>query len=154
MKRDVMLRALACSLLASSMMFGQATTQTTELKTPLNFTAFIPCAGESVQLSGELHTVSHVTFDANGGFHLEQMSQPINVSGLSASGVRYQGTGVTRSSVNIDGPPPLEQTMINNFRIIGQGPGNNYLVHVTLHMTVNANGTVTSNVTNASIDCK
>src|SRR5438128_141126 len=28
-------------------------------------------------------------------------------------------------------------------RVIGPGPGNNYLVHENLHFTINANGTVT-----------
>jgi len=29
-------------------------------------------------------------------------------------------------------------TFVNNFRIIGQGPGNNFLVHKTLQIKINA----------------
>jgi hypothetical protein len=43
---------------------------------------------------------------------------------------------------------------VNNFRIIGQGPGNNYLVHEVFHVTINANGEVTAYVDNFSIECK
>ena len=48
----------------------------------------------------------------------------------------------------------VQDTFINNFRIIGQGPGNNYLVHQTVHLTVNANGVVTASVSNSSVECK
>ena len=43
---------------------------------------------------------------------------------------------------------------MNNFRIIGQGPGNNFLVHETFHVTINANGVVTATVDNFSVECK
>jgi hypothetical protein len=43
---------------------------------------------------------------------------------------------------------------VNNFRIIGQGPGNNYLVHETMHFTINADGTTTVSFDNLTVDCK
>ena len=43
---------------------------------------------------------------------------------------------------------------VNNFRIIGQGTGNNFLVHEIVHLTINANGTATNYVDNFSIECK
>ena len=48
----------------------------------------------------------------------------------------------------------FNQTFINNFRIIGQGPGNNFLVHENFHLTINANGDVTTVHDNFSVDCK
>ena len=47
-----------------------------------------------------------------------------------------------------------QQTFINNFRIIGTGPGNNFLVHEGAHITINANGIVTVVHDNLSIACK
>ena len=35
-----------------------------------------------------------------------------------------------------------------------QGPANNFLVHETLHFTINAEGTVTVSHDNISVDCK
>lgn len=49
---------------------------------------------------------------------------------------------------------PLNVTFVNNFRIIGQGPDNNFLVHENLHMTVNPNGALTSFVDNFSLTCQ
>jgi hypothetical protein len=45
-------------------------------------------------------------------------------------------------------------TFINRFDIIGQGTGNNFTVHETAHITFNADGTVTVNFDNFSVECK
>jgi hypothetical protein len=117
----------------------------------------IPCAmggaGEDVLLSGYLHVLTHTTLDGNGGFHAKEHFQPQGISGIGqTSGDKYQATGVTQRSFN--GKVGFEETHVNNFRIIGQGPGNNYLIHSTIHTTVNANGVVTSVVHNIRADCK
>lgn len=44
--------------------------------------------------------------------------------------------------------------LINHFRMVGQGPGNNYEVHENSHVTVNANGDFTASHDNLSITCK
>ncbi len=71
------------------------------------------------------------------------------------TGDKYQGTGVTQDHFNVgaDGLP-VTFTFVNNFRIIGQGPGNNYLVHQTFHVTINAHGEVTAEVDNIRVECK
>jgi hypothetical protein len=48
----------------------------------------------------------------------------------------------------------VEETFVNNFRIIGQGPGNNFLVHEVFHITFNANGSITAFVDKFSVDCR
>jgi hypothetical protein len=60
---------------------------------------------------------------------------------------------VTQETFTSNGPFPALDTYVNNFRIIGAGPGNNYSVHQTLHITVNANGVVTTEHGRADIDC-
>jgi hypothetical protein len=59
---------------------------------------------------------------------------------------------VTQSHFNLKAGQ--QETDINNFRIIGQGPGNNFLVHDNFHISVNANGVVTSFHDNFGVDCK
>jgi hypothetical protein len=126
---------------------------------PLAITVFVECAnggaGELVALSGDLHVLIHETTDSGGGFHFDVHFQPQGVSGVGlSSGNRYQGTGVTSQRANERGPAPFEFSLINNFRIIGQGPGNNFVVHENLHITVNANGDITAFHDNFSTDCK
>jgi hypothetical protein len=70
------------------------------------------------------------------------------------TGDKYQGTGVTQSHTNDHAGLAFETTFVNNFRIIGQESGNNLLVHATVHVTVNANGDMTANVLNTSVECQ
>ncbi len=134
---------------------AQASTVTTNTKVPVTIFVFIPCANELIVVSGNLHILSHVTIDSNGGGHIQSHFQPQGVSGTGlTSGDKYQGVGVTRQSANFRGPAPVEFTFVNRFQMIGQGPGNNLLVHQTIHMTVNANGVITANVSNFSVVCK
>ncbi len=125
---------------------------------PLDMMVYVPCAlggaGEMVHRTGDLHSLFHVTEDESGGFHMVSHSQPQGVSGIGlTSGDKYQGTGVTRSTSNFN-VFPYNDTFINNFRIIGQGPGNNYTIHHNTHITINANGELTAYVDNFKAECK
>ena len=126
----------------------------------INLTVFVPCAaggaGELVDLSGPLHTLITFTINGNnvsGTAHF----QPQGLSGTGeTTGDKYQATGVTKAS-SFKGSfqnGQFTQTYVNNFRIIGSGSGNNFLVHEVLHVTFNANGTVSVFHDNFSIDCK
>jgi hypothetical protein len=129
-------------------------------KTPYTMTVSVPCAndgaGETVELTGELHILTTFTEDGGGGIHMKMHYQPQAVHGVGlTTGDKYNAVGVTQETHNIafDGFP-YEDTYVNNFRIIGQGKGNNYLVHETWHVTINANGEVTAEVDNYSVECK
>ena len=118
---------------------------------------FVPCAnggaGETVTLTGNLHFQSHTTFDARGGLHTKIHTQPQGLSGTGeVTGDKYQGTGVTQDRINVTAGVTF--TLVNNFRIIGQGPGNNFLVHNNAHITINANGDITADVDNFRAECK
>ncbi len=128
-------------------------------KTDVVIGVFIPCAaggvGEVVFLSGPLHTLITYTINGNnvsGTYHF----QPQGISGTGeTTGDKYQATGVTRQSFKSSlQNGQANFTYVNNFRIIGQGPGNNYLVHETLHFTINADGTLTVSHDNFSVECK
>lgn len=125
----------------------------------INFVAFVPCAnggtGEIVSLTGPLHTLVTYTINGNrvsGKTHF----QPQGLAGTGlTTGDSYHGVGVTQSqfSGSLDNGQ-YSQTYINNFRIIGQGTGSNYMVHETYHFTINANGELSSYHDNFSADCK
>jgi hypothetical protein len=137
---------------------GVASTVTTSTIFPISLTVFVPCAnggaGENVALSGNLHDLFSVTLDGSGGFHLTASDNPQGVTGTGlTTGATYQGTGVTRFNANSPAGGTNVFTFVNNFRIIGQGSGNNLLVHENFHVTVNPDGTVTSFHDNFSITC-
>jgi hypothetical protein len=130
---------------------------TTDVKVPVNIPVFIPCAaggtGELVVLQGDLHVLLRFTVSTSGNIHAAMHFQPQGISGVGqTTGDKYQGTGVTQTEVNLT--VGTEETMVNNFRIIGQGNGNNFLLHETFHITINANGMVTAFLDNFSVDCR
>jgi hypothetical protein len=148
---------LLIAVLVVSPAFAAATTFRQNIRQPLDIYVFVPCAaggaGEYVHLTGTLHVLFITTLDGNGGFHTKFHNQPQGVSGYGEiTGAKYQGTGVTQGTFN--GRVGFEVTDINNFRIIGQGPGNNFMIHETFHLTVRPDGTVTAFVDNFSVTCK
>ncbi len=133
-----------------------AATYTASQDFPIDLFVYIPCAngglGEYVILTGTLHDLYHYTFDDLGGVHFTYLDNPQGISGLGwDTGAKYQGTGVTRGDFSYR--IGYEESFINNFRMIGQGPGNNFQVHETYHVTINANGTMTVYVDNFSVEC-
>ncbi len=87
--------------------------------------------------------MGHVTLDSAGGFHIigNANLQGITGTGLT-TGDKYQATGADNFEFN--GKVAEERTAAENIHFIGQGRVNNLLVHVTIHITVNADGTMTA----------
>lgn len=136
---------------------ARASSDMTNLREPTDLFVWVECAndgaGEVVLLSGPLHIIVHTTLDARGGAHLKLHFQPQGISGTGqTTGDRYQATGVTQEHLNLKKGETY--TRVNNFRMIGQGPGNNFLVHETFHVTINANGVLTAWVDNFTVECK
>ena len=158
MKKLLVIAALVTvlGLAAGSLAGGGATSVTTSSVIPIGFVEFVSCAnggaGEEVLVSGNLHDLFHLTLDGKGGFHLKFLDNPQGVTGTGlATGDNYQATGGTQGTTS--GTVGLAETFVNNFRIIGPGPGNNLLVHEDFHITINQDGTITSYYDNFSIDC-
>jgi hypothetical protein len=135
-------------------------TKTNEI-VPIAFGPFVPCAnggaGEVVWVSGNLHINDHVTINDNRVHVLSHYNaQGIQGVGLT-TGDTYRDAGATKETFNffvgVD-DFPLTYTYVDNFRIIGPGPGNNLTFHLTFHVTVNANGVVTTVVDNGRFECK
>jgi hypothetical protein len=108
---------------------------------------------ELVELMGNLHIL--ITFSANsaGGFNAKTHFQPQGISGFGLiTGLKYSATGETQDIFSAKAG--VQSTFVNNFKIIGQGPNNNYLIHENIHLTINANGVVTADVDNFTADCK
>jgi hypothetical protein len=123
----------------------------------IEIAVFVGCAnggaGENVTLSGVLHDLFHVTVNGNR-FVLKFHDQPQGISGVGEiSGDVYHATGVTQETTTT-GIIGVTDNFVNNFKIIGQRPGNNFLVHENLHVTVNANGTLTVLRDHVTAECK
>jgi hypothetical protein len=120
---------------------------------------FVYCAnngaGEIVELSGPLHILVASNSNNQRIFGFTHF-QPQGVQGRGqVTGNIYNATGVTQDHFSgslVNGQ--YSETFINNYRLIGQGPGNNFLVHQTIHITFNSNGVVAAFVDHTTVDCK
>jgi hypothetical protein len=156
--RRLVVPALAIITLLASAPTARAAIIVNESVPLVDFPVFVPCAnggaGELVVLNGELHVLITFTVNANavsGKAHF----QPQGIRGTGqVTGKKYQGTGVTQDHFTAKLNAANTFTFVNNFRIIGQGPGNNFLVHETFHITINAKGAVTAEVDNFRVACK
>jgi len=84
--------------------------------------------------------VASVTLDGSGGFHMVE-KENIHMTGSGSLGNSYEGN--QEENFQRNGRVGLEQTNPLTVSAIGTGPAPNFEVHVLLHFTVNANGTVT-----------
>jgi hypothetical protein len=110
---------------------------------------------EPIAFTGSLHFVFTETISASGNVRFMSHAQPQGLSGTGLiSGVKYQATGGTTQSLNEGGGLSFSQSYVNNFRLIGQGPDNNWVVHENFHVAVNANGELVAFHDNFSVECR
>ena len=112
------------------------------------------CMGEFVFIEGTMHTVAHTTIDANGGFHTKfQYILKGQGEGLD-SGDKYLYNDTFGYNVNSTGA--INQTQTETFKITSQGSASatdDLQGKVLYHVTVNANGEVTTEVYNFEFEC-
>ena len=130
-----------------------AEVSSSELIVPWSMTLPIACAGEKVALAGQLLIRSHEVVSDDGVTRLWTQWRPLGVVGVGlTSGRTYRGTGGTfEGLVESDGSV---YSVVNNFRILGQGPGNNMTMHMVVKQAYNANGELTATVNFSDQNCR
>jgi len=124
---------------------------------PLDFAANAGCTGEEVTGTLRLHQVVSSTTDAQGRLHTQFHG---NVQGGSATGsssgtvYRLVSTGHETDGALLDGPPPLHYTQTLTAKLVSAGPLQNAVLHLVRHVTINGNGTVTSEVERETLECR
>lgn len=137
---------------------AQAITQTFRFTFPVDMTVFIPCAngglGESVVLTGDIEAVFHVTENRNT-FVASRRFRPRGVRGVGLiTGDTYNGTGMTRDTFIFRKDTSSTVTIQNIFHIVGQGPGNNFLVFQVLHVNTTPEGEINVTANNMRTECQ
>lgn len=163
-KRNAVHLTLAMILLTCSVAeaaYAQATTSTTQTFLPFTEVIRNTCAnggaGEDVLISGIFHIQQHSTTNGNRiSQHAHLQAQGVKGVGLTTGHV-YRRITVLRITENL--PLPNEAgaemfTVIDNFLLVGPGPDNDVRARQIRHLTINANGEITSTTSNISILCK
>ena len=111
------------------------------------------CNGEVIAFdAGSLHVVARVDIK-NGIGHLIY-HENVNFSGVGSSGAKYNLNAAQNEELNLKLVANTgETTTVINEHLVGQGPSNNLLLHILLHITVNANGDVTVDFFKVSEEC-
>jgi len=110
-------------------------------------------AGEWIDLSGSLHVVQHTTTTPHGQFVVaNQVSAQGTIGVGETTGTVYVASYEQHEGHLFD--VPGQDTVTGDFRFIDPGTGDALFVHVTLHVTIDANGNVTAEVVNVSEDCR
>jgi hypothetical protein len=151
--------ALAASLLALAVVLAkpaqaQAQTFTDTDETP--FTFFLGgCTGETAVVEGTMVTVAHTTIDANGGFHDKFQFRLQGQGEGQLSGDKYVFNWVGNLNRNFAPGALPTVTQPETFQIIHQGETttDDLQGKVVFHITVNAQGEVTTEVQNVEFVC-
>ena len=134
---------------------AKANTFTTNFRTELSMTRFVPCAakgaGEDVQFSGPLNIVFVTTLDNKGGFSTKYELEPKAVRGTGLStGTKYHGIGVSHGDSH--GTIGVTSSFEDSFKVSGQG--GSFLVRVDARFNVTPTGEVILVLNDFNITCK
>jgi hypothetical protein len=158
MKRNIisfsLFFVLSLTLMSISAM-AQATSTTTVEKVPLNG-VFTACNGEDVPFGGTLNIVSHMTVSSSGQVNIK-VGISANLKGVGQlTGAKYVGslnaeTGIRADSIDL---APYNATITVHLNFNGQGNLPIAKLKVLVHLTVNANGDITSEKIVFTDECK
>jgi len=147
--------ALALGLVGTKPALAQATKE--KVCQDLDLTGLVlsnSCTGCDVTLTSGTATVcQQLVTDSNGGQHLTVHVQAQG-QGVDCDGNKYVVVINQQAHQNDNIGPGANATIKTTIKAIGQGGAPNFNCHLLLHVTVNANGDVTSEIDKASSDCE
>ena len=120
---------------------------------PVSGVVFDPCSGQNWAFTGKVHFVASFTPDASGGIHLDLQDNASQIK-LTNLMTGQQGVGTETDHFTVNVPAPANEATLNGqFTEITAGPTDNFIVVYLMHLTFNANGTLTASVDNFKATC-
>lgn len=138
---DMTTNSMNSAIQSNSMNTAGALAFTINVQVPIDVIFSNPCGGEDIQFVGTEHQQLHITINGNSA-NVRQRVNDQSVTGVGlTTGTKYNRTGMTKDNFTVH--VGEQETFVNSFKVIGQGPDNNLLVQEVFHITINANGEVT-----------
>ena len=154
--RTTILLALATAAIVVAASAAQAEVTTNETQS-LAFAGYVPCANDGTGeiLSGEVEAHNLVASTTNDNKDRSQFQFQVRGSMVGAiTGDTYRVSGVTRgASQESFENGRYSLTYVNNFHLIGPGPGNDLLAHEIAHV-IEVGDDVVVQHDSLSIDCR
>jgi hypothetical protein len=151
--KATLLRGLAVSLFLCLVIataqpaHAQAQTVTVRQVLPISG-ELTTCSGSDVAVNGTANVIIHETANAAGGFNLD-IHISGQLSGVDEAGNNYNGAIDSSDTLNVNAGGEESQLVT----IVLSGPAGQFRLHVTTHITVDANGNVTAFVDNLTSNC-
>lgn len=127
---------------------------------PFMATAYNECTDEFIAVEGNLHMTTRL-HTSGDRLHFGMTEHMTGVKGTAmGSGARYTMMDVVNTQSNSTGFAPSESTFerTHNLTRLGEDgsfvPGDDLRVHTIVHITMNANGVVTADKSEARVDCR
>lgn len=123
-------------------------------KIPYQSLFYNACNGEYVQISGQQVDIFKEFFDTNGGYHLLFNYSENGSSGYGlTSGIKYHLVGGAMRTILDINELPYVDTYAGRVRLVGED-GSIRTLQSIRHVTINANGEITVDLSFNMIDCK
>lgn len=158
MKRNIisfsLFFVLSLTLMSVSTM-AQATNITTTDKIPLSGD-LAACNGENVSYEGSQNRLLHYTISSSGQVNIK-VSISFNLKGVGdTTGATYVANGAQEASRHFDSTDdaPFNLIITGHLNLNGRGIVPNKILRVVEHITINANGDVTSTKLELTAECK
>jgi len=154
--RTTILLALATAAIVIAASAAQAEVTTNERQS-LAFAGYVPCAngGAGEILAGTVEAHNLIASTTNGNKYRSQFQFQVHGSMIGEiTGDTYEVSGVTRgASQESFENGHYNLTYVNNFHLIGPGPGNDLLAHEVAHIIEFGDDVVVQH-DSLSIDCQ
>lgn len=112
---------------------------------------------EEFDTQGQLHILIAVGTDSNGGSHVKVHFNSAVLTGTNirtGEEIQLRFANNTEAEGRLDGAQETTMTATST-AVIGEGPtAQHYLAHTTIHVTMNANGEPTAEVTEIHVECR
>ncbi|MDQ3801335.1 MAG: hypothetical protein M3384_18085 [Acidobacteriota bacterium] len=127
------------------------TSNYTETIYPLMYSG---CAGRvNLTVQGEIHFVFHVTETPSGQRIFKYHINYAGVSAVDPAGNQYSVSSGSNDTTVLEDSDQRNFTVVQYFKLIGQGQAANERVKTTSHITINDNGEITSIFSRFDGDC-
>jgi hypothetical protein len=115
-----------------------------------------PCVPpvDVVNLSGDIHIVITTTADSGGGYRVNNHLNSLLSGASITTGTKYVNSENQEDEWYARPPFPTIHTHTYDFLLVSQSNTPNYVVHMTMHETVNAQGVPTATVDKFSMSCQ
>jgi hypothetical protein len=144
--------AAVCVAAASAIAFGGVAGAQAgiiqNITLPLSSLRSQDCTGGIVQLDGTVHLVA---VEAGNGALVGHLNYQNVTATDEATGATYRVSSVDNHVADLAGGDVVS---VGNIHLVGAGPGDNLVVQALTHVTVNANGEVTAEISELRSDCR